>query len=84
MKKFGLILLTFLLVLCNSSNESTDIVDTSTTTINEEISIEESDVTTTTPTENSLHWIKVTIKILSSNFIAFSMESAKSLFLYAL
>ena len=36
MKKFGLILLTFLLVLCNSSNESTDIVDTSTTTINEE------------------------------------------------
>ena len=30
MKKFGFILLTFLLILCNSSNESTDIVDTST------------------------------------------------------
>ena len=53
MKKFGLILLTFLLILCNSSNESTDIVDTSTTTINEENSIEESNVTTTSPPENS-------------------------------
>ena len=53
MKKFGFILLTFLLVLCNSSNESTDIVDTSTTTFNEESSIEEGDVTTTSPTENS-------------------------------
>ena len=53
MKKFGLILLTFLLVLCNSSNESTDIIDTSTTTINDESSIEESDVTTTSPAENS-------------------------------
>ena len=52
MKKFGFILLTFLLVLCNSSNESTDIVDTSTTTIKKE-SIEEGDVTTTSPTENS-------------------------------
>ena len=53
MKKFGLILLTFLLVLCNSSNESTDIVDTSTTSINEKSSIEEGDVTTTSPAENS-------------------------------
>ena len=53
MKKFGFILLTFLLVLCNSSNESTDIVDTSTTTINNENSVEESDVTTTSPAENS-------------------------------
>ena len=53
MKKLGLILLTFLLVLCSSSNESTDIVDTSTTTINEESSIEVGDVSTTSPTENS-------------------------------
>ena len=53
MKKFGLILITFLLVLCNSSNESTDIVDTSTTTIFEENSVDESDVTTTSLTENS-------------------------------
>jgi len=41
MKKFGLILLVFLLVLCNSSNESTEVVDTTTTLINEEISIDE-------------------------------------------
>ena len=34
MKKFGLILLTFLLVLCNSSNDSTDVVDTSTNLTN--------------------------------------------------
>ena len=53
MKKFGLILLTFLLVLCNSSNDSTDIVDTSTTTIIEDNSIEEGDVTTTSPAESS-------------------------------
>ena len=53
MKKFGLIILTFLLVLCNSSNESTDIVDTSTTSINEESSIEEGDVTTTSTIETS-------------------------------
>ena len=53
MQKFGLILLTFLLVLCNSSNESTDTVDTSTTTINEVNSNEESDVTTTSTTDNS-------------------------------
>ena len=53
MKKFGFILLTFLLVLCNSSNESTDIVDISTTTINEDSSIEEGDVTTTSQSENS-------------------------------
>ena len=54
MQKFGLILLTFLLVLCNSSNESTDTVDTSTTTINEVNSNVESDVTTTSTTDNSL------------------------------
>ncbi len=53
MKKFGLILLTFLLVLCNSSNDSTDIVDTSTTTINEDNSIEEGNVTTTLSEEIS-------------------------------
>ncbi len=53
MKKLGLILLTFLLVLCSSSNESTDIVDTSTTTINEASSIDDGDVSTTSPTENS-------------------------------
>ncbi len=41
MKKFGLILLTFLLVFCNSSNESTEVVDTTTTLINEENSIDE-------------------------------------------
>ena len=53
MKKFGFILLTFLLVLCNSSNESTEVVDTTTTLINEENTIEEADVTTTSPTDNS-------------------------------
>ena len=53
MKKFGLILLTFLLVLCNSSNESTEVVDTTTTLINEENSNDEGDVTTTTPTDDS-------------------------------
>ena len=53
MKKFGLILLAFLLILCNSSNESTDVVDTTTTTINEENTIDEGDVTTTSPTDSS-------------------------------
>ena len=53
MKKFGLILLTFLLVLCNSSNDSTEVVDTTTTLINEENSNDEGDVTTTTPSDNS-------------------------------
>jgi len=53
MKKFGLILLTFLLVLCNSSNESTEVVDTTTTLINEENSNDEGDVTTTTPSDDS-------------------------------
>ena len=53
MKKFGLILLTFLLVLCNSSNESTEVVDTTTTLITEENSNDEGDVTTTTPTDDS-------------------------------
>ena len=53
MKKFGFILLAFLLVLCNSSNESTEVVDTTTTLINEENSIDEGDVTTTSPTDNS-------------------------------
>ena len=53
MKKFGLILLTFLLVLCNSSNESTEVVDTTTTLINEENSNDEGEVTTTKPTDNS-------------------------------
>ncbi|MDC2977754.1 DUF3048 domain-containing protein [Acidimicrobiaceae bacterium] len=53
MKKFGLILLTFLLVLCNSSNESTEVVDTTTTLINEGNSNDEGDVTTTTPTDDS-------------------------------
>ena len=43
MKKFGLILLVFLLVLCNSSNESTEVVDTTTTLINEDNSIDEGD-----------------------------------------
>ena len=53
MKKFGLILLTFLLVLCNSSNESTEVIDTTTTLINEENSNDEGDITTTTPTDDS-------------------------------
>ena len=53
MNKFGLILLTFLLVFCNSSNESTDVVDTTTTAINEENTIDEGDVTTTSPTDSS-------------------------------
>ncbi len=53
MKKFGLILLTFLLVLCNSSNDSTEVVDTTTTLINEENSNDEGEVTTTKPTDNS-------------------------------
>ena len=53
MKKFGFILLAFLLVLCNSSNESTEVVDTTTTLIDEENSILEGDVTTTSPTDNS-------------------------------
>ena len=53
MKKFGLILLAFLLILCNSSNESTDVVDTTTTAINEENTIDEGDVTTTSPTDSS-------------------------------
>ena len=53
MKKFGLILLTFLLVLCNSSNESTEVIDTTTTLINEENSNDEGEVTTTKPTDNS-------------------------------
>ena len=53
MKKFGLILLTFLLVLCNSSNESTEVVDTTTTLINEENSNDEGDVTTTKPSDDS-------------------------------
>ena len=52
MKKFGLILLAFLLILCNSSNESTEVVDTTTTAINEENSIDEGDVTTTSPTDS--------------------------------
>ena len=47
MKKFGLILLAFLLILCNSSNESTEVVDTTTTLINDENTIDEGDVTTT-------------------------------------
>ncbi len=53
MKKFGFILLTFLLILCNSSNESTDIVDTSTTSFSEEKSVDDSEVTTTSLTEDS-------------------------------
>ena len=53
MKKFGFILLTFLLILCNSSNESTDIVDTSTTSFSEEKSIDDSEITTTSLTDDS-------------------------------
>ena len=53
MKKFGFILLAFLLILCNSSNESTDVVDTTTTAINEENTIDEGDVTITSPTDSS-------------------------------
>ena len=53
MKKFGLILLAFLLVLCNSSNESTELGDTTTTVITEQNSSNQEDVTTTSTTEES-------------------------------
>ena len=53
MKKFGFILLSFLLVLCNSSNESTELADTTTTVITKENTSDQEDVTTTTTTEDS-------------------------------
>ena len=52
MKKFGLILLAFLFVLCTSSNESTEISDTTTTVLNNDV-VSEENVTTTSTVANT-------------------------------
>jgi len=51
MKKFGFLFLVFILVMCSSSNESSDINETSTTIMENEPPVNDDDSTTTTSIE---------------------------------